>query len=342
MRKNVSLFLYMCVYGLCLLFGFTNQIDPLLQINMPRHMITSSLLLLSLLITPTLTQNTVSLFSWPEYQLLRSCAQICIWGYSGSVADTIGCPSPWYDECVCNAQYEASAASHVASCVNSLCTVGAKVDGPTAVAAYTDYCYSAGFTTSGQAAPTMSLDLHTVSLFQDSGYKLLRNCAQACIWGYSGSVADFIGCPSPWYNSCVCNINQQPFAAKNVGNCITTRCTGTQDVSTAMEVYTNYCSGAGYELGVATATTVTGGNPLTPTIFPGNPTPTLTSPTQPANTHSGSGSGSGQPLLTTGGIIGVAISAGCSVLGLIFGIAFKIWKHNQAKKSQRTRPPHIY
>ena len=309
---------------------------------MSLYIITSSLSLLSLLVNFSLAQNTVSLSSWPEFQLLRNCAQTCIWGSPGSVADTIGCPSPWYDECVCNAQYEASAAAHVSSCVNSLCTVGAKVDAPTAVAAYTDYCYSAGFATAGQAAPTLSLDLHTVSLSQDAGFKLLRNCAQSCIWGSGGSVADFLGCPGPWYNSCVCNANQQPFVAKNVGNCITTRCTGTQDVSTAMEVYTNYCAGAGYgaagQATVApTTTAAAGGNPPVTTFLPSGPNPALPTSTPPANTPTGSG-----PILTTGGIIGIAISAGCSVLGLIFGVAFKIWKHNKQQKSMRSMAPHIY
>ncbi|RSL74449.1 hypothetical protein CEP53_000297 [Fusarium sp. AF-6] len=36
--------------------------------------------------------------------------------------------------------------------------------------------------------------------------------------------------------------------------------------------------------------------------------------------------------LSTGGIIGIAVSAGCSVLGLIFTVAFKIWKHRRQEK----------
>ncbi|RSL71348.1 hypothetical protein CEP51_012070 [Fusarium floridanum] len=41
--------------------------------------------------------------------------------------------------------------------------------------------------------------------------------------------------------------------------------------------------------------------------------------------------------LSTGGIIGIAVSAGCSVLGLIFTVAFKIWKHRRkAKEGMQT------
>ena len=33
--------------------------------------------------------------------------------------------------------------------------------------------------------------------------------------------------------------------------------------------------------------------------------------------------------LPTGSIIGISVSVACSVLGLIFGIGFKIWKHRR-------------
>ncbi|KAH7274905.1 hypothetical protein B0J15DRAFT_457114 [Fusarium solani] len=36
--------------------------------------------------------------------------------------------------------------------------------------------------------------------------------------------------------------------------------------------------------------------------------------------------------LSTEGIIGIAVSAGCSVIGLIFTVSFKIWKHRRKEK----------
>lgn len=150
------------------------------------------------LVNYVLAQSTISLSDFPEFLLLRTCAQSCIWGYSGAVADVIGCQIPWYDACVCDTKQQESAASHVSSCVQSKCSTGNNVDAPTAVAVYTDYCYSAGFSTAGKASPTMSLDLKIVSLGLDTGFKTLRICAQACIWGSSVSVSDFIGCYLPW------------------------------------------------------------------------------------------------------------------------------------------------
>ncbi|KAH8679624.1 hypothetical protein BGZ60DRAFT_427947 [Tricladium varicosporioides] len=312
-----------------------------------------------LFVQQALTQSTVSFFNFPEFQLLRSCAQSCIWGSYGSVADVLGCPSPWYDVCICNPKQQASVASYVSSCARSKCITGSNVDAPTAAAVYTDYCYSAGITTAGQASPTMSLDLKTVSLFQDSGYKVLRICAQACIWGSSGSVADFPGCPFPWYNACVCNKDQQSAIARNVGNCVTTKCTGTEDVATAMKVYTEYCSGAGYQSGLVGAkstadplTTSTSSNLKASTISSSatsSPRTTIqittavtvpsttrapTSGTSQTSTTDSSPTTAGSIIksgLTTGGIIGIAISASCSVLGLIFGIGFKIWQHNRRR-----------
>ncbi|KAF4625628.1 hypothetical protein G7Y89_g12534 [Cudoniella acicularis] len=316
------------------------------------------LLLLSHLINQGSSQNTVSLFTWPEYEVLRECAQKCIWGYTGSVADTIGCPGgPWYDACICNPNEMPSAASHVSICVQSSCTSGSNVDAPTAVAAYTDYCFSAGYTTAGQASPTMSLDLKTVSLFSDSGFEMLQSCAQDCVWGQMGSVADTIGCAEPWYNMCVCNVAQQPKAMGSVGSCITTRCTGTVDVSTAMEVYTNYCSKAGYSVNAATIVTATGGGgsagptltittpattaqPTTKVVTTGgNSLTTVVSTPSTTPTSTGSSSGSSS-LLSSGGIIGVAISATCSILGLLFGIGWKIYKHK--KQEKLSRPVSVY
>jgi hypothetical protein len=38
-----------------------------------------------------------------------------------------------------------------------------------------------------------------------------------------------------------------------------------------------------------------------------------------------------------GGIIGVAVSVVCGVLGLIFGIGFKIWKYQKQEKEKKNR-----
>ncbi|KAH6683929.1 hypothetical protein B0J14DRAFT_693218 [Halenospora varia] len=274
-----------------------------------------------------LTQSTVSFFSFPEFQVLRSCAQSCIWRSYGSVADVIGCPSPWYDACIYDSKQQASVASHVSSCAQSKCSTGSNVGAPTAAAVYTDYCYSAGFTTAGQASPKMSLDLKTSAI------------------------------------------------AKNVRNCVTTKCTGTEDMATAIKIYTEYCPGAGYQAGLAVAKTTADSSttstqkstvvtlptsstsktstissstgtsslsttiPITtevtvPTTIRGTTSSTSQTPAISSSTTESSPTTASSTIksgLTTGGIIGVAISAACSVLGLIFGIGFKIWRHNRPR-----------
>ncbi|RSL54714.1 hypothetical protein CEP54_009748 [Fusarium duplospermum] len=55
-------------------------------------------------------------------------------------------------------------------------------------------------------------------------------------------------------------------------------------------------------------------------------------PDETAPSSSEETEGSKSNALSTGGIIGIAVSAGCSVLGLIFTVAFKIWKHRRKAK----------
>jgi hypothetical protein len=244
--------------------------------------------------------HTCSLGTDSEWQVLRSCAAPCIWGTCCiSVADIIGCPSPWYNECVCDLNQQSAAAAHVSSCVVSRCTGNAEV--PTAVAVYIDYCSSAGYalatTVTAVAAQT---DFRTVSLSGDNEFKVLRSCAQECIWGLCCiSVADFIGCNSPWYNECVCDLNMQSSAASNVASCVSSRCTGNTDVSTAVAVYLDYCASAGYALASATqasgvTTTVAGSTNM---VTKANPPVIITSVTTPPNAGS-TGQTTGGPVST--------------------------------------------
>jgi hypothetical protein len=192
------------------------------------------------------------------------------------------------------------AAAHVSNCVTTACSGTSDVS--TAVAVYIQYCSSAGYALATQvnAVATQS-DFNTVSLFADNEFKVLRSCAQNCIWGVGGSVADFIGCREPWYNQCVCNPKMQSSAAANVGRCVTAGCTGTSDVSTAMEVYLNYCASAGYQTAQATALTTTvpaattntvGGTTETLSASSGQ-SPVVLTYTQTATARSPSGSGGG-------------------------------------------------
>jgi len=61
-------------------------------------------------------------------------------------------------------------------------------------------------------------------------------------------------------------------------------------------------------------------------------TTAVTSVSSAAPTASGSGAGAASTGLPTGSIIGISVSVACSVIGLIFGIGFKIWKHKRKEK----------
>lgn len=75
------------------------------------------------------------------------------------------------------------------------------------------------------------------------------------------------------------------------------------------------------------------------------PTPTITggsaSPTAPATatqTSPPTSSGSKQSVLSPGGVIGLSVSIGCSVITMLFGIGWKIWKYRkQQKEKERER-----
>ncbi|EXJ72523.1 uncharacterized protein A1O5_03669 [Cladophialophora psammophila CBS 110553] len=160
----------------------------------------------------------------------------------------IGCPSPWYNECVCGLDQQSAAGAQVSACMLSRCTDNVGIS--TAVEVYFDYCSSAGYALATTAATTLPpIDYSTVSLSGDRGFEVLRSCEQECIWGTCCiSVADFIGCNSPWYNGCVCDLNMQNPAASHVASCISSKCASNTDVSTAVAVYLDYCASAGYPL----------------------------------------------------------------------------------------------
>jgi len=141
-----------------------------------------------------------------------------------------------------------------------------------AVEVYFDYCSSAGYAIATTVATLPRIDYSTVSLSEDNEFKVLQSCEQECIWGTCCiSVADFIGCNSPWYNGCVCDLNMQNAAASHVASCISSQCTSNTDVSTAMAVYLDYCASAGYALAiVAQGSTITAQASRETTTFNGD------------------------------------------------------------------------
>jgi hypothetical protein len=110
------------------------------------------------------------------------------------------------------------------------------------------------------------VDTKTVSIKSAADYLVARACVQGCVWTGDSEILYEIGCPSPYYNQCYCDLDQASSATSFLSSCIPTSCSNNgPDVATAVSVYMNYCSSAGYPfqgLNVAVQTsTQTDGSP---------------------------------------------------------------------------------
>lgn len=93
-------------------------------------------------------------------------------------------------------------------------------------------------------------DLKTLSIASASDYLVARDCVKACLW--TGLwVGGFIGCGAPYYNQCYCNANLVSSATSYLSGCATKYCTSDPDVTSANNIYSGYCSKAGYPIGEA-------------------------------------------------------------------------------------------
>jgi hypothetical protein len=92
------------------------------------------------------------------------------------------------------------------------------------------------------------VDTKTVSIQSAAGYLVARACVQGCLWTGDLEIIYEIGCPRPYYNQCYCNLDQASSATSFLSSsCIPTSCSDNgPDVATAVSLYMNYCSGAGY------------------------------------------------------------------------------------------------
>jgi hypothetical protein len=199
---------------------------------------------------------------------------------------------------------------------------------------------------------TVSQDLHTVSIFSRDDFKVLRPCANYCLYG-GGDVAPGAGCGSPYYNQCWCSSNIAPSATSHISTCITNRCTDDFDISTAVAIYYSYCSEAGYPIAFQALTSIAA--PLstivqttseTPAILTNSPAgttnslspslrtvsyPTSTSTSMPpvsASTGSASGGGS-RSGLSSGELAGIIIG----VFAILVGLA-ALWYQRKALAAQ--------
>ncbi|KAK2742541.1 hypothetical protein FQN55_007827 [Onygenales sp. PD_40] len=90
----------------------------------------------------------------------------------------------------------------------------------------------------------------SVSIDQQQGYGNLRECAEDCFAsGISPAwaISKELSCdPHDPVNKCFCRADLQPQAERYVSSCVSSACSNTIDVSSAVSVYTAYCASAGY------------------------------------------------------------------------------------------------
>ncbi|KAF2014044.1 hypothetical protein BU24DRAFT_452812 [Aaosphaeria arxii CBS 175.79] len=208
----------------------------------------------------------------------------------------------------------------------------------------------------------------SASIKSRADYSLLPKCVNQCLWDIGdndtndigGDLAIHLSCGSPWINGCYCRGASAATAFSFITSCASYLCTTPKasDINSAVGVYTGYCSSAlgdAYkpeaipqsmpEDGQSTAagaapTTVAGG--VSPAAGSTSSIPAQTGSKSPSST-----SGSGNPStpkdkddgkiagLSKGAFIGVVISASCSVLGLLFGVGFKVYKHKKQGRLQQ-------
>ncbi|KAF2748480.1 hypothetical protein M011DRAFT_476486 [Sporormia fimetaria CBS 119925] len=202
------------------------------------------------------------------------------------------------------------------------------------------------------------------SIRSETAYSLLPNCINQCVWDIGGGDTEDIGgdlaahlsCSRPFVNGCYCRGASAASAYEFLTSCFSYLCTtpAASDIDSGISVYTSYCSKA---LGVAytpnaTPQPASGGGVSTMETASatgslgvvasrtGSTAPIQTSPAEDANNSHGDDKVAG---LSKAAFIGIVISATCSVLGLAFGVGFKVWKHKkQARLAQEQQPTSHY
>jgi len=181
------------------------------------------------------------------YAIQRFCVQDCLAagepGGGPALPYYLSCPQPYSDGCVCKGDLSASAAGFLSSCANQYCS-GNAADVSNAVSLYTAYCGS-------QLSLTFA---SPATIGSGSAYSSLRDCAQNCLWAGppDGEPAMPFAINCPVVNACLCRADLSTSAESYLSTCVNKWCSGsTDDISSAIQVYTDYCSGAN---SVATAT----------------------------------------------------------------------------------------
>jgi hypothetical protein len=90
----------------------------------------------------------------------------------------------------------------------------------------------------------------TVSIYSNPTFTAQRLCAIECIlceygtYGQHDCIGTTLSCSSPLENECYCRADLQSAAISYVASCVSSACSNTNDVATAVGIYTQYCETA--------------------------------------------------------------------------------------------------
>ncbi|KAK2811622.1 hypothetical protein FQN50_001964 [Emmonsiellopsis sp. PD_5] len=209
---------------------------------------------------------------------------------------------------------------------------------------------------------TAGIYAQTVSIDQQQGYGDLRECAEDCFAaGISPawSISKELDCdPHDPIDKCFCRADLQSQAERYVSSCVSASCSNTLDVSSAVSIYTAYCTSAGYTKPKETQVSTTAdsnlpsktdvpnatetANPNSPSN-PGDSSPSRTSPggqqetqTAPA-TPPDDNKDSGGKKLDAGEIVGIVVGV-CSLLVAVVTLIIN-WKTLKTSLANRRNKP---
>ena len=141
----------------------------------------------------------------------------------------------------------------------------------------------------------LSQSTATVSIYSNAAFKAQRLCAFECIlcgygtYGQHDCLAAALDCNTPLQNSCYCRADLQSAAVSYVASCVSSACTNTLDVNSAVGIYTQYCATAfqtsTFAFASATQAATTSGGASSRILAPGTSVSIVLSTITAANGH---------------------------------------------------------
>jgi hypothetical protein len=90
-----------------------------------------------------------------------------------------------------------------------------------------------------------------------AAYTSLRACADPCFYANGYGLVNILSCGAPYQDACVCRTDLTASGSTFLSSCVTSSCSNTNDVTSAVSLYGSYCNNVN---GLAAQATTTVGN----------------------------------------------------------------------------------